>query len=125
DGKEVKRLKGFEGAPVFSPDGKLLAVSGAKNGILVIDVATGQVLSHFEPAGIHIGFYSDLAFSPDSKLLASGSRESLRVWEAVGGQEKLNIQMPDRKEVRGAIAFSPDGNVLATANDHVIRRWDA
>jgi hypothetical protein len=55
---------------------------------------------------------TSLAFSPDGKLLASGSTEAkLRVWEVATGKELFQI----RRAGSGGIAFAPDGKLLASA----------
>jgi WD40 repeat protein len=73
-----------------------------------------------------------LAFSPDSKTLASCSGDShLKLWDAVSGKNIADIKahMPNRFGGIGmvfGVAFSADGKTLATSgDDSTIKFWDA
>jgi WD40 repeat protein len=64
-----------------------------------------------------------LAFSPDNKLLASGSNDTtINVWDLNTGGLVITL----RGHIGGiwALAFSPDGRKLASgSNDRTIRLW--
>ena len=64
-----------------------------------------------------------LAFSPDDKILASGSGSllgsgsgpySVTLWEVASGKEIKSIELDTPCET---LAFSPDGKILATGNE--------
>ena len=120
----------------YSPDGKLLAVSDY-NTIHLYDADTKKELRTWVvPEGNRI---NSMAFSPDSKILATahGRSPRLRQWDA--GTGKL-IREFDSSHLSGArfITFSPDGKLLATVGDDLnpkfrpsmsptenVRIWDA
>jgi WD40 repeat protein len=66
-----------------------------------------------------------VAFSPDSKTLASGSRDgTVKLWNLKVLQEAITLR-GHRGQV-ASVAFAPDGNLLATTgSDGSIRLWRA
>jgi WD40 repeat protein len=66
-----------------------------------------------------------VAYSPDGKLLASGSAHGeLRLWDAATG--KLVWALEDRLGVvTHTIAFSPDGELLASNKEGMLGLWQA
>jgi WD40 repeat protein len=122
--------------PVFSPDGKLLAVRSGWQDVFhgrfydyrvrLWEAATGkQVLVLATGAGA-----GALAFSPDARLLAvaRGGPDTqgdwlVHVWDLAGGREvgSLSGHLGDVK----ALAFSPDGRSLASGSaDGTTLVWD-
>jgi RNA polymerase sigma factor (sigma-70 family) len=122
-------------AAAISPDGRKLACKSLDGGLLVWDVGTGRLLHQLdEPliGPVVLGTttaYSDwlagLAFSPDSKTLASASNGNLvRMWEVATGK-----QLPQAGGHIGtvtALAFRSRDKMLATqGQDRTVRLWDA
>ena len=72
----------------------------------------------------HSLYVNSIAFSPDGRLLASGSADNtIKLWDAASGQE-LKTLLGSSGRVN-SIAFSPDGRTLASgAGDSLIRVWD-
>jgi WD40 repeat protein len=71
----------------------------------------------------HTQWVESLAFSPDGKLLASGSHDkSVRVWQVETGKE-LRVFTEPTARVQ-ALAWTPDGKALAAgSDDHTTFIW--
>lgn len=75
------------------------------------------------PFGGHPGSVFAVAFSPDSRLLASGGWDgTIRLWAPDTG-EQVRVLRGHRGAVR-ALAFTPDGAIVSVGRDQSVRRWD-
>ena len=72
----------------------------------------------------HADSVLQVAFSPDGKLLATGSADkTVKLWDVRTGEAK-NTLTGHRAEV-DAVAFSPDGKLLAGGDrDGTLKLWD-
>lgn len=101
----------------FSPSGsKLVSYSSGNQDLCVWDVKTGRVIwkrpiSFIQRADEYYTLDS-IAWSPDEKLLATGSANgTVQVWNSLTGEFRWIAEVT--KNGVAAIAFSPDGKTLA------------
>jgi WD40 repeat protein len=149
-GRELASLGGhgsYVSAVSFSPDGKTLVTSGSYDqAVKVWDVAARKLQTTLVPdrtplpfertgnpevdrqqgmmvmAGMFMGPILSLAFSPDGKLLATGSwNQTVRLWDTRTWTQVALIGTSSGVE---CVAFSPDGATLATAQGGGVQLWD-
>jgi WD40 repeat protein len=96
-------------SPVFSPDGKTVALGYPHKSIRLWDTATGRERQRLTG---HEGIVTALAFSPDGKELASvvDTDMTIRFWNLATGKERQRL-VEEPGWLR-AIAFSADGKTL-------------
>ncbi|HZT58913.1 MAG TPA: WD40 repeat domain-containing protein, partial [Pyrinomonadaceae bacterium] len=121
DARSCRKLGQIDeaGALAFSHDGRAVAQI-AESSIKLYDAT-------FQPLRVlrgHTGNVGVIAFSPDSKLLASGGADNtIRLWDWETGQQVRAFE--GHTGYVSALAFSPDGKLLASGgNDRTVGVWD-
>jgi WD40 repeat protein len=106
----------------YSPDGRYVAVGGTStpdNQLVIFEAATGKAL-HRLPGHAHV--VRTVAFSPDSKLLASGGGDArLVVWDVAGGKQLWKAE----NCASDTAVFLGDGKQVAAGAGKEIRLFDA
>jgi WD40 repeat protein len=109
--------------PIFSPDGKLLAVLRSYDTIAFLDAATGKELGHTREKYF---FAESFAISADGKTLAAAERYSgsLHFFAVPNGERKREPVGHGNRPF--GTAFFPDGRRVATGGtqDGTIHVWD-
>ncbi len=126
DAKTVPFSPGSSGSSVLlSPDGKLFVSWNWNEYTLRIwDVSTG--MESMAPLTGHTERVDNVAFSPDCKLLASGSMdETVRIWDVTTGRQAMPpfTGLVGTESWHVSVLFSPNGKLLACSNQHTTRIW--
>ncbi len=121
-----KKLRDFETdteggiTPVFSPNGKILAVGNRNSDARLFDAATGKLL-HILPKGMT----QEVQFNPAGTVLATTYVDgSIGLWDVASGKS-LHLQETAGEELY-SVDWSPKGDLLVTSGRHAkIILWDA
>jgi WD40 repeat protein/energy-coupling factor transporter ATP-binding protein EcfA2 len=110
----------------FSPDGEKIAASNHNGYISIWSVKDWHLIKNFSA---HKDQIYDLAFSPDSKMIASVSRDTERrvaLWDLDGKPiENFKGHTSPANQVKFQPLLTPKGSQLiaSTSDDNTIRLW--
>ena len=112
----------------FSPDGKWLACAYRfetdvlkPHGVINIwDVRKAKNVQSMTHLNADYWIGNGLAFSPDSRTLASSANASIRIWDVRTGRMRMSMKAYNVL----ALAYSPDGKLLAASTGFGIALWE-
>lgn len=115
------------GSLAFSMDGRLLVIGGGRIGTHHITLWDVETLNQVGELAGHLDYTTDLAFNPNSTILASAGGwedKAVYLWN-IRTLEQIGVLGGHSAHV-GTIDFSPDGTLLASTSfwDDSIYLWD-
>jgi WD40 repeat protein len=108
-------------ASLLSPDGRYLAAYSIQypSCVRLFEAATGRPVG---PVLWHKNNVFSMSFSPDSRMLVTGSSDNTAQLWAVPGGEPMSRPLDLHRTVN-LVAFGPDGRSLATQDGDLVRLW--
>ncbi len=107
----------------FQPDGRRLAVCSRLGDVALLDTASLEILSTFKA---HENTIASMAFSADSRLLATGSLDTtIRITDVTVNPPAAVATLRGHAGAILALSFSPDASLLAAAGaDRIQCLWE-
>jgi len=105
--REIKHDAPLVAKVDISPDGRY-ALSGSLDHFILWDIRRGKKIQTFDHPRAYVNDATAVAFSPDGKYIASGSK-GIKLWDLSNRQE---IIIFDGSVRTSSLAFSPDGKYL-------------
>ena len=125
-GENIHTYRGGGYAVAFSRDGKTLASAGW-HGIKLWKIDTHKNISSLK---MHRADIRRLVFSPDSRILAWGNGDQVKLWKHASGSllgfVGLGITtLKGHTDEVQSVAFSPNGKMIASSVRHgTVKLWD-
>ena len=102
----------------FSPDRRKIAIGGDDSAI-IYDVLSGRRLQTLKG---HSNIVDVVAFSPDGKLIVTGSADqTIKLWNAATGTGLFTLR--GHSSLIKSIVFSPDSKILVSGSDDATTKF--
>lgn len=125
---DLRRLSTVRSTPIkavaISPDNRLMAVFGIRGQIDIYSLATNKVIATLAQPRSYATLATGIAFSDDSRLMATFDAKTIHVWRMGDMPERLVLD--GHRDETPSVDFSPNGKLLATSGkDQFVKLWDA
>lgn len=123
--RELTGLRGVVNDVGFSADGGIVFTAAGEPGLFgevrLFNVTNGELIRVIQ--GHRDAIYA-AEFSPDGKLLATGSYDQkVKLWDVATGQEQRTLN--GHNDAVYDVAFHPNGQMLASASgDRTVKLWN-
>ncbi len=137
DATNVNAMKQFDGAQLpalltalreaktlqeITPDAKTVEDYPTVSPIFALRSMLGQIREQNQ-VRTDLTSISAIAFSPDSKLIATGGKGKVQLW-TIAGEPRAEFLVPQNRKIR-ALSFHPKGQeIFAVTEDSSLGRWD-
>lgn len=104
----------------FAPDGRMVALGGNTN-LVLVNAENGRIVRDFVG---HTGTVTSIVFDRvGARLLSTSQDQTLRLWDVQSGQQLLKISNPQLHFANAV--FAPDGKVIASSSSEgVVQLWN-
>ena len=118
--KSSKKKHDFALQAIYSSDGNTFATISFKD----IDIWDSETNTSKHKLKGHEDYIGCLSYSPDSKIIASGSKDqTIRLWDVKTGKQLRTLT--GHNDQINFLSFSPDGSTLISGSgDMTINFWD-
>ncbi|OXA52969.1 actin-interacting protein 1 [Folsomia candida] len=108
----------------YSPDGNYLAASDGHRKVMLYSTSTYE-LAHSKEWGFHSAKVNCVAWSPDSKLVASGSLDcTVIVWSVEQPAKHLVIKNAHPQSQITRLAWLDNNSIVSTGQDANVKIWE-
>lgn len=122
--KVLSEHRGGVSSVKYSPDGIYLAAADANRKIMLYKVAGDYALAHDNEWGFHTAKVNCLAWSPNSKILASGGLDTnIIAWFPEQPTKHFIIKHAHPQSQITRVAFLSDSLLVSTGQDATVRTW--
>jgi WD40 repeat protein len=111
----------------LSPDGRILAAGGEDNSLVLMDVATGNLLytlqapSRPQPSTHTSQRVLELAFTPSGRRLAAAEEKMIKLWNLETGHLLASYEIPDYPD---RIGFANEQILVAQWSGVFVKLWN-